>query len=466
MSRTRPEQARRNDTSRLFVPGGHRRDAARAAAALQPNHALAQLRTLADQSPTVQRLRAVQAGADRRAAMRQGAARAAPVGGVVQRRIGFELETGIPLARRVPGVGGAADTYRGLDNDQLNAPYPGGTLMVDHLPGHPATALEHYGEWNIVEFVTDPVDDRMSSANFRNIATGWVHNLQALEAYAQANHGPVQNAPNVGAPGSGLDVRIGIPPGGNAAAPWGRLGPQATMGIKLSAVGRIFRDETHASGFHGHVRHDRVAQGAQPADARADLIMADIQDLYPKFAPTLRQGYREMQGLMVLICNYLLSGAANAGRGGYAKNHTSMMYKSMLSSVRNAIIGKSYPASMLANPVRRAQIVQIVLNRCERGPHDEVFEWLRFGLAPIFAGPWVNAVLSGGTDLVFLAMKNPWSNEIAPEAIHGDAGAVMEMRDTSDFGIGAHGIAGLHDTANIVDYLASLYGLNKRWSKR
>ena len=65
-------------------------------------------------------------------------------------------------------------------------------------------------------------------------------------------------------------------------------------------------------------------------------------------------------------------------------------------------------------------------------------------------------------DLVFLGMKNPWSNEIGPENVRGGSAAIMEMRDTSDFGMSALGIAGPNDTANIINYLALIYMTNKR----
>lgn len=379
---------------------------------------------------------------------------------VVQRRIGFELETGIPLAEQVPGP-----AYQALDNDDLEAPFPGGKLMVDHLPGHAASALENYPEWNIVEFVTDPIDDRMSEANFRNTATTWIQNLQGVEAYAQAHHAPVQNAPNVGAPGTGLNVRIGIPVGGDGAAHWNRFAPQATMGVKLSKIGGILANETQAGGFPGHVRHDRISLGAQPANATANTIMNDVHAAYPMRFHTKRAGYREMQGLMVLLCNYLLTGRANAGRGGYRKNFTTMMYKTMLSSVRNDIIDRTYPDAMLSNPGRRGNIVNMVLNRTGVAAGDEVFDGIEFNGNPVLAGAWLNSVLAGGTDLVFLAMKNPWSNEIGPENVHGKSAAVMEMRDTSDFGMSALGIAGLNDTANIINYLTQVYLRNKRWSR-
>jgi hypothetical protein len=40
---------------------------------------------------------------------------------IVQRRIGFEFETGIQVAEQGPGP-----VYQGLDNDELEAPFPGG----------------------------------------------------------------------------------------------------------------------------------------------------------------------------------------------------------------------------------------------------------------------------------------------------------------------------------------------------
>jgi Domain of unknown function (DUF4157) len=383
-----------------------------------------------------------------------------PTNPIVQRRIGFEFETGIPVAEQIPGP-----IYQALDNDELEAPFPGGKLMVDHLPGHAPTALENYALWNIIEFVTNPISDRLSEANFRNMATTWIHNLQAVKAYAQANHTPVQNAPNVGVPASGLNVYIGIPAGGDINAHWDTFSPQATMGIKLSKIGNILENETHANSFPGMVRHDRVVLGAQQANATANQIMADIHTQYPMNFHTARKGYKRLQGLMVLICNYILTGAANAGKGGYFKNHTALMYKTMLSSVRNDIIGTSYVQEMLGNPGRRAVIRGFIENRTGRTAADEVFPGAVFGGNPILVGQWLNSVLAGGVDLVFLSMKNPWSNEIGPENVRRSNAAIMEMRDTSDFGMPHLVIAGLHDTAGIVDYLARVYNTNKRYAK-
>ncbi len=384
-------------------------------------------------------------------------------GTALQRRIGFELETGIPVSEEL--AGGAA--YGMLNNDELEAPYPGGKLMVDHLPGHTASAFENFTEWNIIEFVTDPINDNLSENNFRGVAATWIANLQALSVYAQANFGPVQNAPNVGIPGN-LNIRIGIPPGGEAlpANLWDRFSPQATMGIKLKNIGRIFEAETLAGGFPGQVRHNRIAQGAQLANNMANDIMDDIHALYPQWHHRQKSGYKELQGLMVLICNYILAGAANAGLGGYAKNHTTMMYKTMLSSVRNDIVHKTYPNFMLGDAAKRPNIITCILNRTNRLAGDEVFQGTTFHNNPILTGAWLNSILAGGMDLVFMANKNPWSNEIGPENVHGKKAAVMEMRDTMDFNLSPLGINGLNDTANIIDYLALVYLQNRQWARR
>jgi hypothetical protein len=63
---------------------------------------------------------------------------------------------------------------------------------------------------------------------------------------------------------------------------------------------------------------------------------------------------------------------------------------------------------------------------------------------------WVDEVLAGLEDSMFEAMKNPWSNEITPENVGGNKGAIVEMRDISAYGIHA-GYQDLTDTNGIVD---------------
>ncbi|GLR17011.1 eCIS core domain-containing protein [Portibacter lacus] len=384
----------------------------------------------------------------------------------IQRRIGFEIETGIPVSLQDPNP---PNNYMNIGNNWLEAPFPGGKLMVDHLPGHANIPNEPYNDWSIIEFVTDPIADNLSNNNFRNVATGWVTDLQNLSVYAQANHGPIQNAPNVGPPGSGLNINIGQIPGGVPipANYWDRVGPQSTMGVKLKNIGNIFQNETVATGYLGHVRHDRVSHGTHQAQPTANLIMTDIHAAYPKRVHTIRQGYQDLKGLIVLICNYILAGSVNQGRGGYRKNHTSVMYKSKLSSVRNNIINKSYPAFILDDSnAKRTAVRNIILNRCNRTAADEVFQGITYNNNNILSGHWIDSILNGATDWVFEAMKNPWSAEIAPEDVKGSSGFVMEMRDSGDFNMSNLGLNGLNDTNTLVDYLARIYMKNKEWRNR
>ncbi len=387
----------------------------------------------------------------------------------VQRRIGFEIETGIPVMEEHPPNSGS---YRGLDNDELEAAVPGGKLMVDHLPDHADDGVEQFDEWNILEFVTDPIADRMNDAAFRAQARQWIVNLQAIQGYAQGNFAKWEHVPNAGA-AANPDIWIGLRPGrGGGFGFWDRVAPQATMGIKLSKIAEVF-GQAKAGGHAGHVRHDRVSEGAHRGGPVANTIMTQLKANYP---PTwLRNGgVKSLQGLLTLICNYILSGAATENKGGYVKNRSLFMYKSMLSTVRNTIIGEYYGGKILnRGGARRLDIKNRILAETHRGVNDEVFDGARYRVdpndntdpgTPVLTGDWLDEILTGTDDKIFKALKNPWSNEIAPEDVGGDKAAVMEMRDIAAFGIWGFNLK-LSDTDDIVNYLASVYSLNKRWSR-
>jgi hypothetical protein len=387
----------------------------------------------------------------------------------IQRRIGFEIETGIPVMEEHPANSGG---FRGLDNDELEANVPGGKLMVDHLPGHADDGIEEFDEWNILEFVTDPVADRLSDAAFRAQARQWITNLQAIRTYAQGNFAKWGHVPNAGA-AANPNIWIGLRPGrAGGFGFWERIAPQATMGIRLDKIADVFSSAT-AGGHAGHVRHDRVSEGAHRGGPVADTIMTQLKENYP---PTWRRkgGIKSLQGLITLICNYILSGAATEGKGGYNKNRSLFMYKSKLSSVRNDVIGEYYGGKILNRGApRRTDLKNRILAETQRAANDEVFSGARYKVdpdddkdpgVPVLTGDWIDEVLSGTDDKIFDALKNPWSNEINPENVGGKKAAVMEMRDISAFGIWGFNLQ-LSDTDDIVDYLASVYGLNKRWSK-
>jgi hypothetical protein len=235
------------------------------------------------------------------------------------------------------------------------------------------------------------------------------------------------------------------------------------MGVKLKKLGDVFGQAT-AGGYQGHVRHDRVSEGAHEAEPAANRVMTYLLAHYP---PTWgrRKGVNSLRGLLTLICNYLLTGAATRGKGGYLKNMSLFMYKSKLSSVQADVVQEYFGAKILTRyPARRNQVRDLLLQETNRVPNEDVFDGAVLQGNPVLVQPWVQDVLAGVDDDMFEAMKNPWSNELAPENVGGKHAAIMEMRDIS-----AYGILGLNltltDTAGIVNYLTQVYRLNKQWSK-
>ena len=387
-------------------------------------------------------------------------------GEMIQRRIGYELETGIPVMyeREV-------DTeFDRFDNDDLEAPFPGGKLMVDHLPGHEPTESEPFKEWNIIEFVTNPVADDMPDNQIRPILENWVENLVDLRDYAKDNFDYINYAPHVGNPKYARTV-ISLPQQ-NARQQynkWNRIGPQATMGIKLNKVSQALGNTTPGQNWAGTTKHSRVVEGAHKAGPAAQSIVTKLQKMYP--ATNNRDaGVDTLRGYLTLVLNYLLSGKAT-GTAGYIKNRSVFMYKSKLSSVRDSIIGDYYAQKILARyPRRRKTLRNMLLKKAGLRSGDEVYKGAEFPAgtedAPgpkVTAGTWVDEVLAGTEDRLFEAMKNPWSNEIGPEPIHGEKGAVMEMRDFKENQINNDNLS-LQNPDGVVDVLLAVYRQNRQWA--
>ncbi|MBN9391523.1 MAG: hypothetical protein J0I20_26055 [Chloroflexi bacterium] len=381
---------------------------------------------------------------------------------VIQRRIGFEIETGIPVIRKEHLV----NNFEPMSNNALESKVPGGKLMVDHLPGHPATAEENFNEWNIIEFVTDPLNDKMKNAAFRATIQPWLQNLVDIRNHAQAGFGHFELAPHVGPPLSNRTF-LGIRPGGPGSGGynhWNRVAPQATMGVKLSNVGAIF-NEAKAGGFEGHVRHDRVSEGAHEAEPAATAILNQITTQFPPGVGK-STGKDNLKGLLTLICNYLLTGEALRGKGGYLKNQSLFMYKSKLSSVRNDIISQAYPEKILGRyGPRRITVRNLIMAQTNRAAGEDVMDGAEYPEGtPVDVQDWLDEVLDGTDDKMFMAMKNPWSNELGPENVSKKKGAIMEMRDISAYDTGGLNLS-LNNIGEVVDYLTRVYALNRRWSK-
>lgn len=384
-------------------------------------------------------------------------------GETIQRRIGFEIETGLPVMHEEE-----EDTkFGGLDNDDLEAPFPGGKLMVDHLPNHEQTESEPFEQWNIIEFVTNPIADDLPDNEFEDEANTWIDSLVELRDFARDGFDYIEYAPHVGAP-KYSGIVIGRPDASRAqypAARWNRVGPQATMGIQLGKVNTAFQNTDAGRNWAGTTKHSRVAEGAHKAGPAADKI---INKLKAKFPPTNNRdaGVDNLRGFLTLVLNYLLSGKAT-GTAGYIKNRSTFMYKSKLSSVRNQIIGEYYAGKILSRyPKRRQALRNMLLSESGLRRNDEVYKGATFPSDSknlVRAGVWLDEVLAGTEDRLFEAMRNPWSNEIAPEDVHGERGAVMEMRDFKENQINTDNIS-LAQPDDVVNVLLQVYRLNRQWA--
>lgn len=108
---------------------------------------------------------------------------------VIRRRIGFEIETGIPLMKRaLLKKGGTVykDIYPSTVGDNLR--YSRGKLLPDHIPGkppHKKNGTERFDEWPIVEYVTDPVDDTLKMDQFEVIARSWLTDITQIKTLAK-----------------------------------------------------------------------------------------------------------------------------------------------------------------------------------------------------------------------------------------------------------------------------------------
>lgn len=124
------------------------------------------------------------------ASLEADAALIGPASGLaVQRRIGFEIETGIPLTKRTTNVG-YPDVFEDIDPATDSIAVTDGHVSPNHIPGNPphaATATEQFAEWPIVEMVTDPINDAMTIPAFTAVAKGWIKTLKKIKKKARSS---------------------------------------------------------------------------------------------------------------------------------------------------------------------------------------------------------------------------------------------------------------------------------------
>jgi hypothetical protein len=377
---------------------------------------------------------------------------------VMQRRIGFEIETGIPITERVPNtdpltVGIHPHKYEDAHPQTMAQNVKQGTLTIsaDHSGGHAQTVLEPFDQWSIIEAVTDPIDDSMSLNQFDAIATVWLSRIISIKQQAQQSP-PAQQL-------LGSDYYVGLPSAQNYTR-WDRIAPQVTVGVPLDQAAKLISSFR----FLGGPRREHIAtELAKEAPAKALKVM---QGLIGAIPPSSQNGVPELKGLITLMMNYLTAGNDdNIAKVIYMKNRPSnVFYKSKLSDVRDNLLSTNYGDLILNDANNRAALRTLLLIESGRTSGDPLFKADPSPINPqgaastVTVHQWITEVLSGVDDRIFDEMKNPWANSIAPDA---NDEVVIELRKLGyDL---THSNYTLEDfNGGLLQYMKKVYLANKQ----
>lgn len=380
---------------------------------------------------------------------RAGAEGDAPV---VRRLVGFEIETGIPLWKKVTTITGDEwhQTYPSDIADRV--PITRGKISVDHIDGHAPSPTEPGDKYGVVELVTDPIDDNLSLDDFDRLAqASWLDELVRIKRLANAPTAPYQ---------LGGAYWVGLPTP-RAYGQWDRIAPQVTAGVKLDQVGRLLA-QFSLDGRKGASIATQLGRGAGP------IAAAIVADLYDLVAPVPGQDKANddlaagaaMRGLLTLMADYLLVGAHLdvAAGSSYLKNRpANIMVKTKLSTVRTKLVTQyRYAATWLNDGLNRTILADALLEKTGRRAGDPLFVASadgRNGASTVTAGEWVEEVLDGTGDQAFDEMKNAWATEIDSA---GPDEAVIELRKpfvkSGDMAL---------ENGNLLTYLRQCYAANK-----
>lgn len=374
----------------------------------------------------------------------------------VQRRIGFEIETGIPITELIANpdpltAGAHPHVFRDAHPQTMAQNVRQGSLVIsaDHTAAHTNTVTEPFNQWSIIEGVTDPIDDSMGINAFDATATVWLSKLINIKRQAQAGP-PAQQL-------LGSNYYVGLP-SAQAYNDWDRIAPQVTVGVPLDQAGKLisqFPLSGTASAFN-------ATQLAQQAPAKALSVM---QQLILAIPPYYDDGREELKGLVTLMMNYLTAGNDDhIARVIYMKNRpANVFYKSKLSDVRNNLLNFNYGYQILNSAMGRDALRVLLLVESGRTAGDPLFKADPDPIAPqgvasnVTVHAWITEVLGGVDDRIFDEMKNPWANEIDPDA---NDEVVIELRKRA-FNL-THNNFTLEDFGNgLLEYMKKVYLANK-----
>ena len=366
----------------------------------------------------------------------------------IQRLIGFEIETRIPLYRD-DGMG--TGTLEKPDYDEVHSDAgtgDGAEIVVDKE-----------GATSIIELVTPPVDDSQVSKNFAAMARTWVNALTILHGQAIAGPPPKKMDAAIGT--SDDDLYYGFKPT-DSNSKQDMIAIQATHGIRLDKVDTLFKKTSipRANQARGadQLKSDAVAE-VGPA---MDTFMTNLETILNASTVIAKkkdrqQALKEVRGFFSLLAQYLISGGK--AKTYYLKNHTMLFYKSKMSDVRNNLVGANAYAAQLFTVAYHAAVKTQLLTDTGRTGTDPLF--MGSNGSTITCAGWLDEVMTGVDDSLFEEAKNPWGNAIAPGTVKGSLSAVLEHRDLIKE-IKPDDNMKLTNPNLIVEYLVQVFKRNKK----
>lgn len=389
---------------------------------------------------------------------------------VIQRKIGFELETGIPIT-----IECRDDKYRDPNvlTDGWKQPVPGGhNLMADHSPGHVRQDPGDFDQWPIVEFVSKPVSDTQDPDDFDAQATKWVNLLGRIRNLMNGTPPPKQLSDVVSAATPAKSIGYV-----DNQTKTGDRGPnsvsvQYTFGAQLAKMNQVFLSLSKVADNTGGGKSIwEKAAALKTASDNVERMVPALTKKFPTYSTKLFEGkasktakkqqgateLADVRGYLEMVSAYLVAGSTVSSRG-YVKNRVGIFFKSKLSTVRNKLVAENpYAATLFTVPGNRTWVKAKLMAVNNRAAGEDLFE----GMNDPTVSAWIDEVFGGTDDRVFEAARNPWSTEIQPGKVKGKRAAVMEMR-TPGTVFSANAAFDLNaDRPAIVAYLRRLFEANQ-----
>lgn len=403
---------------------------------------------------------------------------------VVQRLVGFEIETGIPITKTRRGTAPSGSGVRPLiHKDPTHELSVDTTLLgeihADHVSGHTQSATEAFGDWPIVEFVTHPLKETTPVDEFENTAKAWLTLLKTLRDKVDSTP-PTESLKDTVA-ASPKNIHIGFPGTDKGMGEGGvnRISVQMTIGARLDRLEELRKSISKAN-IAGPMVSPAWAFGAtsnKNLSAVMPLIEAKVGSphkpgLFPsklekaRSAQTQRDDVTELSALLHLVCNYLVAGVET--KKGYVKNRTFVFYKSQLSDVVEALVSTNLYAEAVLRGKNAKWVKDQILHVNGRSSDEGVFPNFKGaennGVYMPTCGEWLDEIFAGSADRVFNFARNPWSDKLGPDTVGGKLAAVVELRSPSSLDPGATKAfnlgAGIDD---VVAHLKALYLLQQAW---